>query len=291
VRGVGTASGAVTLVNALATGVGCALAVKLPVRAEVDLRPSDGLAANRVQPERGSDTELVRETLAVGLARFAPGEMFTGELRIDSQVPAGKGLKSSSAVGGAILRAVAAALRQSRPPEELARLAADVAQEIGLSATGAYDDCLATLRGGLVLTDNARRTLIRSPAFALDLPVVLWIPAQSHARSTSWRERFRAESERGRAAVEAARAGRWAEAMTLNTELVERVMGYDYAALRSQLLDLGAAMCGVTGMGPALAILVPAVHLDEVVAHLPTEGGEIRQVALRAAEGAAGEGE
>jgi shikimate kinase len=291
VRGVGTSSGAVTLVNALATGVGCALAVSLPVRAEIELKPSEGRGASRVQIEHGSDSELVRETLAVGLARFAPGELFSGELRIDSQVPAGKGLKSSSAVGGAVLRAIAGALRQSRPSADLARLAADVAQEIGLSATGAYDDCLASLRGGLVLTDNTKRTQIRAPPFDLELRVILWIPPESHVPSAAWRERFRLEAEAGRRAVDAARAGHWVEAMTLNTELVERVMGYDYQSLRSELLGHGATMCGVTGMGPTLAVLVPPANLDDVASRLPSNRGEIREVALRREDESAGGGE
>jgi shikimate kinase len=291
VRGVGTASGAVTVVNALATGVGCALAVTLPVRAEIDLRLSGARGASRVQPERGSDSELVRETLAVGLSRFAPGEIFSGELRVDSHVPPGKGLKSSSAVGGAVLRAVTSALRQSRSPEEIARLAADVAQEIGLSATGAYDDCLASLQGGVAFADNTRRTVLRSPSFPPNLRVVLWIPPETHVPSTAWRDRFRAEAEKGRGAVEAVRAGHWAEAMTLNTELVERVMGYDYGALRARLLDQGATMCGVTGMGPTLAVLAPEPRLDQVAACLPSDRGEIRRVDLRGADGVAGESE
>ena len=217
--------------------------------------------------------------------------MFQGELRIDSQVPRGKGLKSSSAVGGAVLRAVASALRQSRSPEELARLAADVAQEIGLSATGAYDDCLAALRGGLVLTDNSKRTVLRSPPFTPGLGVVLWVPSKTHVPSVSFRERFQAEAGAGRAAVESARAGHWAEAMTLNTELVERIMGYDYRALRSELMAHGAAMCGVSGMGPALAALASEEHVDGVASRLPADRGEIRRIELRLRDGGSTENE
>jgi shikimate kinase len=284
VRGLGTTSGAITVVNALSTGIGCALAVSLPVRAEVELRATEGLASHRIQIDRASDTPLVRETLGVGLERFAAGEVFSGELRIDSQVPIGKGLKSSSAVGGAVLRAIAGALRQTRPPEELARLAADVAQEIGLSATGAYDDCLAALRGGVALTDNPNRRALRAGPFDHDLEVALWIPPGTHAPSADWRERFRAEIEAGTAAAEAARAGRWTEAMTLNTELVERVVGYDYSALRADLIRGGAAMCGVSGMGPALAVLVPSPKVEAVLALLPASRGEIRRAKIRASE-------
>lgn len=288
-RGVGTTSGAVTLVNALPTGIGCALAISLPVHAEVELRRTDELEVNRIHLERGTDTPLVRETLQAALARFAPGQRFSGELRIDSKVPVGKGLKSSSAVGGAVLRAVAHALRQSISWEELARLAADVAQQIGLSATGAYDDCLAALQGGLVLTDNANRTSLRAPSFDLDLGVVLWIPPEAHSPSTSWLSRFREHPVPGRAVVEAARAGRWAEAMTLNTELVERIVGYDYAALRASLMAHGAVMCGVSGMGPTLAALVPQADLERILPDLPSGRGEVRVVEIRQAEGTAGE--
>jgi shikimate kinase len=280
-RGIGTTSGAVTVVNALPTGIGCALAISLPVRVEIELRSAEGSGNQRIQIERSADTELVRETLSVGLARFAPGEKFSGEVRVDSQVPVGKGLKSSSAVGGAILRAIGGALRQSRPPDELARLAADVAQQIGLSATGAYDDCLAALQGGLVLTDNTKRTSLRAPPLTGDLRAVLWIPPEPHRPSTVWLERFRAEAASGRVAVEAARRGDWREAMTRNTELVERVMGYDYGGLRSELLQAGSAMCGVSGMGPALAALVPRANVDAVAARLPPDRGQILLADIR----------
>lgn len=288
-RGLGTSSGAVTLVNALSTGIGCAVAISLPVRAELELRRTEELGARRIQVERGTDTPLVRETLEAGLSRFAPGETFTGELRVMSEVPIGKGLKSSSAVGGAILRAVASALHRPRSPEELARLAADVAQQIGLSATGAYDDCLAALRGGLVLTDNARRAPLRTPAFNFDLNVVLWIPPGSHTPSSEWLGRFREDPGAGRAAVEAVRAGRWSEAMTMNTELVERILGYDYGALRRALAQHGATMCGVSGMGPALAALVPPESTQSVCAQLPAGAGEVKVVKIRPTEDASKE--
>lgn len=288
-HGVGTTSGAVTIVNALSTGLGCAVAVSLPVRVDVELRVAAELSGNRIQLERSADTPLVRETLEAGLVRYAPGKTFSGELWIESEVPIGKGLKSSSAVGGAVLRALVNALRQPRPADELARLAADVSQEIGLSATGAYDDCLAALQGGAVLTDNDRRSTLRLPPFDLSLQVALWIPPDTHAPSSSWHERFQAEAEAGEAAAAAARAGRWAEAMTLNTELVERLIGYDYGELRSDLIRQGALMCGVSGMGPTLAAFVPASQAAAVISRLPPNRGETRLVEIRRGEGGASE--
>jgi shikimate kinase len=281
VRGVGHASGAVTIVNALPTGVGCAVAISLPVRTELDLHSTEGLSSHRIQIEHAADTPLVRETVSLGLARFAPGKMFSGEVRIDSKVPVGKGLKSSSAVGASVLAAIANALRQSRPPAEFARLAADVAQEIGLSATGAFDDCLASARGGLALTDNLRRATLRTAPFDMTLHVALYIPTLMHSPSPQWLERFRAEAKSGRTAAEAARTGKWADAMSLNTELVERVMGYEYHSLRTELVQRGAVMCGVSGLGPTLAALAPPAQIEAVAEALPRDGGEVRLAQIR----------
>jgi shikimate kinase len=281
VRGVGTTSGAVTIVNALPTGIGCAVAVAIPVRAEVELQPAAGLAGHRIRIDREGDSALVRGSVDVALARFAPHGSFTGTLRIVSEVPAGKGLKSSSAVGGAVLRAIARAFRESPPLEELARLGADLAQQIGLSATGAFDDGLAALRGGVALTDNSRRTTLRAGPFDTTLKVVLWLPPGVHPPSPGYLERFRREGDAGRAAAEAARNGRWAEAMERNTELVERLMGYDHRELRADLLRSGAVMTGVSGMGPALATFVPEAGVPAIVERLPTDRGEVRVVGIR----------
>lgn len=280
-HGVGGASAAVTVVNALPTGIGCAVAISIPARAEVELRRTGTRGVSRIRTEPGSSSELVKVTAAAGLSRWAPGESFSGELRIDSRIPAGKGLKSSSAVGCAVLRAIAAALHQSHSDESLARLAAEVAQQIGLSATGAFDDCLAGLRGGLAFTDNLNRTVLHADPFDLSPQVVIWVPPQTHSPSADWAERFLAEAGAGRAVVAAARAGRWGEAMTLNSELVERVMGYDYAALRADLRRLGAEMCGVSGMGPALAVLTRAKAAGAVVERLSAGPGTVLRSRLR----------
>ncbi len=280
-RGVGHSSGAVTIVNALPTGFGCAVAVSLPVRADLELRRTAESGTDRVQIDRAADSALVRETLHAGLSRFAQGEGFSGELRLTSHVPVGRGLKSSSAVSVAVLAAVADALSQDRSAVELARLASEVAQEIGLSATGAFDDCLASLQGGLVLTDNSSRTALRARPFDPGLEVILWIPRSVHGASTSYLDRFREHAAAGAGAVGAARAGDWPRAMNINTTLVERVMGYQYGELRESLLRAGAFMAGVSGMGPALAAFVTPDTAPGVQARMPDHQGEILRVRVR----------
>ena len=76
------------------------------------------------------------------------------EIEIVSDIPVAMGLKSSSAVSSAGLLAVARASGATRPPLEIAKLSAQVSRETGVSATGAFDDALAGLASGVVVTNN-----------------------------------------------------------------------------------------------------------------------------------------
>lgn len=285
-RGVGVASGAITFVNALPTGIGAAAAVTLGVEAEVELELGGHQVPHAVTIAPPSDTPLVRAAFAAGVERFAPGHSVSARIRIQSSIPPACGLKSSSAVSGAVLAAVARAVGRSTDPLALARISADLSQKIGLSATGAFDDAYAALEGGAVVTDNARRMVLWAGEAPSGLTVLLWIPSATHRPSSEWRERFRARAPEARPAVDAALAGDLLGAMGRNTELVESVMGYyEYEELRQRLAARGASASGVSGLGPALAILLSPECVGEVRATLASAGGEVRAVDFRPSPG------
>ncbi|MFQ5891937.1 MAG: shikimate kinase, partial [Candidatus Methanofastidiosia archaeon] len=86
--GKGKSFGAITIVSALASGKGCALGIDLPVEVEVEL-------------ERG---KFERKTLS----DFCIEEVFSHfdvsykpRVRIESEIPLARGLKSSSALANA----------------------------------------------------------------------------------------------------------------------------------------------------------------------------------------------
>jgi shikimate kinase len=271
-RGVGRSSAAITVVNALPTGVGCALGIQRYVLASVDLGPA-GAESLTCDPLT-SDTPLVRAAVQAALRQFDVGRPQRIALHLRSDVPMAKGLKSSSAVATAVLGGVARALGASPDPIAVARLAAEVSRAVGLSATGAFDDALAGLRGGFVLTDNRRDSVISEARAPDDWTAVVYLPPGVHAPSPEWRSRFETKAVDGESVAELARAGRFPEAMRRNSDLVESVMGYDYATLRARMHAAGAVAAGVSGLGPALAALVPRERQHEVVASLPTAVGE-----------------
>jgi shikimate kinase len=275
-RGVGRAHGAVTFLNALFTGEGAAAAIDRHVTATVEFDRVPRGAEESLRIPAGSDSPLVRAAVADALTRFGDGMPVSGRVVIDSKIPPARGLKSSSAVGVAIARAVGSAYGHSPDPESLARASADVTQEIGLSATGAFDDALASAEGGVVLTENAHRTVRARGSLDPQWSLVLWIPAEHHAPSPGWADRFRAERHSARRAVESAERGDWLAALTANTELVERVMRYDYRSLRATLVRLGALASGVTGLGPTLATIVARDRVSSVVEAHPAGTSQVQ---------------
>lgn len=253
-RGVGEATAAITLVNALPTGVGAAVGIELRAHAEVSLRrATSGEATSVIVRPDAAGTPLVRTALAAAIERFAPAGHVPDELLVRSDIPQATGLKSSSAVASAIVLAVAHAAGRALEAEAVAAASAQIARSAGVSATGAFDDALAGLVAGAVVTDNRTDRLLCRHSVDPGLSVALWIPPGGHPPSPAVRDRFATDPPTARAPVEAATDGRLWEAMELNADLVEAAMGYPYAELRRRLRQAGAIACGTSGLGPALA--------------------------------------
>jgi shikimate kinase len=282
-RGVGRASAAITIVNALPTGVGCALGIGLYATAEVTLRPQASDRSNTVRIPESSRTPLVESALRGALGHYGMARGIEADLSLRSEIPPSRGLKSSSAVASAIALAVARASGKSPDPLETALLSADVSRVAGVSATGALDDALAGLSGDFVVTDNSRGKVLRTGPADPDWEVALLVPRGTHRPSPKWKKEFEAHAKEGRAAVEAALARDWWQAMALNTELVERTMHYEYASVREGLQRRGALGSGVSGLGPALVAVAPRREIRGLLEALPAALGERRSVPLSAA--------
>ncbi|MCI4346238.1 MAG: shikimate kinase [Thermoplasmata archaeon] len=274
--GVGSAFGAVSFVNAMLCGQGCAAAISLRAEAEVALEES-ARATPRIRIAPEADTPLARAALLSALRRFAPDASLSAELALRSNIPPARGLKSSSAVASAIFRATEAAVgsREPAPAEEVARLVADVGLSVGLSATGAFDDALAGLESGVVITDNPRRQVLARTAAPKEWELLLWVPRSTHAPAPQLHEALQQFASEGEEAVRQARDGNLLPALERNTRAVERALGIDHRPLHDELRRKGALASGVTGLGPSVAVVLKPESRRSVRAALPASGGEI----------------
>src|ERR687884_112642 len=126
--------GAVSIVNAIATGKGSALGISLKVTAEVELRKGHGL---RFTAGRDANT-LLKNIIQSNMI----------SVRVDSEIPVGYGLKSSSAVSNAVALACSQIEREDDINDyAILEVAVRSSLEAKVSLTGAYDDATACYFG------------------------------------------------------------------------------------------------------------------------------------------------
>lgn len=270
--GVARTSAAITIVNALSSGVGSAVGIDLHVEARVEVREvrSEKDAVSRFTPEPPS--ALVRETLRRAIAQYFPTHAVAADLHLTSEIPVARGLKSSSAVTTAVLFAVARAAGHPPTSLEVARLAAAIGRDTGVSATGALDDAIASLEVGRFVTDNQHDEILRHDVPEVGLGVALYVPSEQHAPAPNYRASMDRERSAGETAARAALGGDWPLAMQLNTELVERAIGYSYEGVRDRLRAHGAIASGVSGLGPTLAAVARFDDLEHVAGAFADDG-------------------
>jgi shikimate kinase len=275
VRGIARSWGAISFVNALASGVGSAGAVALPVDVLAEVVTAEQ-APTRIEFDPPDDAALARATVLEIVRRARSAVPWRIRVSVRSTIPVARGLKSSSAVGTAVAAAVGRALGLRLSSDEVARAAAETALAIGQSATGAFDDAFAACAGGLVVADVRERRVLRHEPAPADWSVLLWIPKGTHRPSSAAKDRFRTHAAAARAASEAAASGDYLRAMELNTAVVERAMGYDYRALHDRFRRAGALASGVSGMGPAVAAILPKGSEDAAARELAGPEVELR---------------
>lgn len=250
--GVGIANGAASIVNAFATQRGAAFGLDLRVEARVQpaARASVWNGRRRLPP---SEARLALETARRVQQRTHDRRPL--RIEIQSEIPPERGLKSSSAVGVAVARAVLDELGQRVPISTLLSDVADAALTSGTSLTGAYDDAAACALGGVVVTDNARRKIVARDQLPNHL--VAWVSWGRGRRRTGAldRRRFEPLSDAVALAWDLARRRRYRAAMLVNTLAYAPTLGL-VPAFTFEVLEEGAYAAGLSGKGPAEVALV-----------------------------------
>lgn len=253
---VGTAGGAGTVVNAMATGRGCAFGLRLRVEARV--RPDERWSVF----SGGRRLALSRARLAFEAARRVPaGGRTPGPLRIDirSEIPPERGLKSSSAIAVAVIRACLRHQGRRWSAGRILEAAAEAGLASGTSLTGAFDDAAACLLGGVVVTDNTRRQIVRRFNLPSRLSALVHVPKRRLPTAQVRGTRFDGVRPIVDEAWNLARRGEIRDAMLLNTTAYAPLFGHR-ARFTLDALAAGAFSAGLSGKGPAeIALGTPAV--------------------------------
>jgi shikimate kinase len=271
--------GAATIVNAIALGKGAAFGVDLWTKAEVKLTDEPHVFKTEITSDPKESTLLVEKTMLRVLERFKLEKSFGAKAKTWSNIPIARGLKSSSAAANAVTLATTAALGKTLDDLELVNLGVDATFDAKVTVTGAFDDACASYFGGVVVTDNLKREIVKQLPLVEDLAVLFYVPLQKAYTANSDVSRLQTVKPLVQIAYEKALEGKIWDALTLNGLIYSSASGFN-PAIALDALASGAIAAGLCGKGPAVTAIASKDKVNSVKAALQTYEGEILQTRL-----------
>jgi len=236
-----------TIINALATGYGCAFGLDIKLRVKVDFNCGENvLIEDGVEKTSYVLNEVLKE---FGLSAV---------VEVDSEIPRGSGLGSSSAFLNALILAIYKHLSKPLNAGEILRLNAKLSLRCGISYTGAFDDASASLLGGIILTNNSFMKVIRWE-FKKAKAIIL-IPEFERGKIDL--EKIRKDKSLVEKALKFAMNGDYKKAMYYNSLHYCKAIGYPMEIVEV-VKDLNCC-CGLSGNGPCFVAFGDVREVKEV---------------------------
>jgi shikimate kinase len=249
-----TMHGAISIVNAIATGKGSALGISLKVTAEVSLETGQGIKFHRTKEDK-----LLRNIVY----KTIPAEIIANNMisiQVESEIPLGSGLKSSSAVSNAVALACSRLIDNNMGDYTVLDIAVSASLDAKVTVTGAYDDAAACYFGGFVLTDNYARNLIRREKAPDNLYAIILLPQNASRGNIN---RLSIMSDFFINAFNLAEAGEYWKAMKLNGVLASAALSVKYEPVLAAL-ERHALGASVSGNGPSVAAVAYENRIDDI---------------------------
>jgi shikimate kinase len=266
VIGYAKVMGAATILNAVATWKGSAFGIDLETRAEVELERSAGIKGNIP----GIDDRLVVRCVELVLERFDIKR--GGVVRTSSEIPVARGLKSSSTAANATVLATLDAIGEKMDLVEAAKIGVAAAKEVGVTITGALDDALASMLGGVVVIDNREMKLIKREEMESD--VLLLVPEKKLFSKDTDVRKSKLIAPLAELAFDLAMKGDYGRAMTLNGFIYCSALGLPAEPLLVAL-EMGAWGTSLSGTGPSYAALIEGDRIEALETAWNRFGGRV----------------
>lgn len=250
-----TMHGAVSIVNAIATGNGSALGISLAVTAEAEMGKGRGLRFLTGRSDDRLVANIAKNVLPAGTL-----EKNQVSVRVRSEVPIGYGLKSSSAVSNAIALALSRLVKDKIDDMAVLDAAVRASLDAKVTITGAFDDATACYFGGFVVTDNYARKLVRREKAPDNLYAVIFLPRNTPRGDVS---KLRDLSDLFMDAYQLAEAGEYWKAMKMNGVLASAALSSSYKPVLAAL-EKGALAAGTSGNGPSIAAVAYEDEVEDI---------------------------
>ena len=257
--------GAISIVNAVATGYGSAMGISLNVKVEIISKKGSGLIF-----QKGGGSLMIKKIIYDLLqSKYINNNQLL--ININSEVPSGMGLKSSSAVSNAVALACVSLTNKEISDEFVLNSAIDASLYAKTTITGAYDDSTACYYGGFVTTDNYKRKIWKRENSPTNISAVIFLPNNKKRGDVA---RLKLLSDIYLEAFQLAYSGQYWKAMTLNGVLTSALLSNSYTITR-MCLENGALAASISGNGPAIAAVVRESDVQKIKSVLSSLDGRV----------------
>jgi shikimate kinase len=241
--------GAVSLVNAIANKRGATLGISLAVEAIIETSPGKGIIIQ--SKNKTISSRLINKTVEKVLTKK---ELEQNKIivSLESEIPTGYGLKSSSAISSAVALACAKIFKHKFKDQQILLAGVDASIESKVSITGAYDDACSCYFGGINVTDNAKKKIIYSERIPSNLIAIIFIPKNRKRGNV---KNLKTLSSVFDNAWKLAKNGNYWDAMIINGLATSTILNSDPKII-TNLLEKGAIAASISGNGPAIAAIV-----------------------------------
>ena len=266
VLGQGIAHGACSLLHAAGTGYGASMALDLPIL----VRVLDKKSKRDVHDDDGLLPHIVAAWMAAGYE--LPIEQESLHWAVQSKIPAREGLKSSSALCVAAVRALCDSTDTALELHEVVAIAVDAQLRAEITLTGSIDDTWACATGGWKLInanepDVAQGVLLEGDGPRREDWMVLLI-SRGPRETRPALEDFVPHQQQFIQALNAIQDGNELVALTLNGRgVIGATRDHKARILANDALVNGARAAGLSGSGTALVIVIP-IQLEGVIQRL-----------------------
>ena len=252
-----TIHGAVSIVNAIATGKGSTLGINPKVEVEIERSPGTGIILE--SENENISSKLIKKTIEKIVSKK---QLQKVKLRVvlESEIPTGYGLKSSSAISTVVALCCAKLFKPQKNDSQILLAGVNASIETKVSVTGAFDDACACFYGGFLVTDNYNRKIICSKKAPSNLRVVVFIPKSRKRGNIKKLKTLDAVFDR---AWNFAKNSDYWNAMILNGLATSSILNSNPKII-TNLVANGAIGASISGNGPAIAAVAKPSNISNI---------------------------
>ena len=263
-----TVNGAISLVNAIATGNGATLGIDTFVKTRLEVKEGTGIYITA--DNKTISSKLINKVIENSVPKR---QLQNTKLELDfkSNIPTGYGLKSSSAISTAVTMACSKAFKRKFTDKEILGIGVKSSLQTKVSITGAFDDACGCYYGGFNVTNNYKRDLIFRGNAPSDLQAIIFLPKSRKRGNIKKLKNFKPAFEK---AWELAKNSDFWNALILNGLATSSILNTN-PKLILRLMEKGAIGASISGNGPSIVAITKKGNNSNIKKEFSSLEGDI----------------